>query len=252
MGNAGLSGVVVLDFGQPWIQNGAYGSIIFAPSLPFASITNITAAAEAYLDGFYACSGRGPQLRLAVGTSNYKNTTGFVNANHGAAWGQMVNTLASYITSKGYGSQEFARGANDMEPSWNTTTQTRAWVDGYNSATTLPLYNYGSADGCPPYGSCNNGWTQGDLWYVSYGAADSYPLPEIYFQSMANEWYQESLFSAQSESGKMGFIGTMTEYGSDSSTFTPSQGFQQLQNALNGDSRTAFPLTYSTDITHAN
>ena len=252
MGSAGLSGAVVLDFGQPWTQNGTQGSIIFAPSLPFKSIADITAAAEAYLDGFYNCSPRNSTLRLAVGTSNYHYPSGFVPADHGAAWGNMVNALSAYISNKGYGAQEFARGANDMEPSWESVSHTRAWVDGYNSATALPLYNYGSADGCPPYGSCNNGWTQNDLWYVSYGSAASYPLPEIYYQSQVSEWYQESLYSALNKGAKMSFLGTMTEYSSDSSTFTPSQGFQALQNALNADSRTAYPLTYSTDITHAN
>lgn len=253
MGSAAQSGVVILDFGEPW-YSGGYGTILYGAN-SFASIASIQAGAQSFLDGFWNCSPSTPVLRLAVGTSNYGSQ---VTSGHGTAWGNLVAALNSYISTKGYGSQEYARGANDMELSWNSYATTKAWVDAYNAATTLPLYDYGDAGGCPPYGSCNNGWTQADLYDVSWGAKDSYPFPEIYTTngSQASEWYNESLFSALNEpAGKMGILGTMTQYaacGCGSSTNTPAQGFDQLQNDLNGDSRTAYAMSYSTDITYAN
>ena len=255
MGSASQSGIVLLDFGQPWNSGGTQGSIIFDANLDFVSIAQITNAAEGYLDGFWNCSPSSPQLRLAIGTSNYKSTTGYVTYAHGQAWGNMVNTLANYISSKGYGSQEYARGADDIEMDWDNTTQSRAWVDGFNAASTAPLYDYGDAAGCPPYGSCNNGWSQNDLWYVSWGSRDSYPVPEIYTNGTANEWYQESLYSSLNKSnGRLGILGTLTQWAASGNccTFTPAQGFDTLQNLLNSDSRTSYNMSYSTDITYAN
>lgn len=110
----------------------------------------------------------------------------------------------------------------------------------------------------PPYGGCNNGWSQYALWYVSWGSADAYPFPEIYATSGANatEWYQESLYSVNNQSnGKLGFLGTLTQYAAcncGGGTNTPAQGFDQLQNDINGNSSTAYGMSYSSDITWAN
>jgi hypothetical protein len=254
MGSAGLSGVVILDYGQPWTSGSTQGTYDYGSA--FASISSIVNAAEGFLDGFYNCSGPSPQLRLAIGTSNYGSQ---VTTAAGQAWAGAVNQLSSYISSKGYGSQEYARGAIDAEPGWDTGfTATSNWIGGYNSGTSLPLYDYGSADDCPYSGFSGNcdGWGQHGLWYVSWGNTDGYPLPEIYQYSMAEQWYTESVYSATTQSnGKLDFLGTMTQYaacGCGSSTYTPSQGFNALQGLINGDSRTAYNMSYSTDITWAN
>lgn len=253
MGKAGLSGVVILDFGEPY-YSGGQGTYTYGSA--YASDSTIVNAAEGFLDGFWNCSGSSPQLRLAIGTSNYG---GNVTSASGQAWGGAVNSLATYISSKGYGSQEYARGAIDAEPGWDTEfSHTSSWIDGYNSASSAPLYDYGSADDCPYSGFSGNcdGWGQNGLWYVSWGNSDGYPVPEIYQYSMAEQWYTESVYSAVNKSnGKLDFLGTMTQYaacGCGSSTYSPSQGFNALQNLINGDSRTAYGMSYSTDITWAN
>ncbi|MFN2450312.1 MAG: hypothetical protein ABR508_11095 [Candidatus Baltobacteraceae bacterium] len=254
MGKAGQSGVVVLDYGQPWTSGSTQGTYDYGSA--FASDSSIVAAAESYLDGFWNCSGSSPQLRLAIGSSNYGSQV--TNA-AGQAWGNAVNTLNTYISNKGYGSQEYARGAIDAEPGWDTGfTNTSNWITGYNAATSTPLYDYGSADDCPYSGFSGNcdGWGQHGFWWVAWGNTDGYPLPEIYQWSMADQWYYGSVYSATTQSnGKMDFLGTMTQYaacGCGSSTYTPAQGFNTLQNLLNGDSRTAYAMSYSTDITWAN
>lgn len=253
MGTAGLSGIVILDFGEPY-YSGAEGTYTYGNA--FASDSDIVNAAEGFLDGFWNCSGSAPQLRLAIGSSNYGSHTG---TSAGQAWGDAVNSLNSYISSKGYGSQEYARGAFDAEPGWDTEfTRTSSWVDGYNATTKSPLYDFGSADDCPYGGFSGNcdGWGQHGLWYISWGNTDAYPVPEIYQNSMAQQWYTESVYSSTSESnGRLGFLGTMTQYaacGCGGSTYTPAQGFDTLQNLLNGDSRTSYNMSYSTDITWAN
>ncbi len=254
MGKAGLSGVVILDYGQPWTSGSTQGTYDYGST--WVSDSAIIGAAEGYLDGFWNCSGSAPRLRLAIGTSNYGSE---VSNAAGVAWGHAVNSLNSYISSKGYGSQEYARGAVDAEPGWDTEfSRTSAWIDGYNSATSTPLYDYGSADDCPYSGFSGNcdGWGQHGLWYVSWGNTDGYPVPEIYQWLMGDQWYYESVYSSTSESnGRLGFLGTMTQYaacGCGSSTYTPAQGFDTLQNLINGDSRTSYTMSYSTDITWAN
>jgi hypothetical protein len=253
MGTAGLSGIVILDFGEPYYSGGE-GTYTYGNA--FASDSSIVTAAEGFLDGFWNCSGSAPQLRLAIGTSNYGSHTG---NSAGQAWGNAVNSLNSYISSKGYGSQEYARGAIDAEPGWDTEfSRTSSWIDGYNTATTAPLYDYGSADDCPYSGFSGNcdGWGQHGLWYVSWGNSDGYPVPEIYSYTLANQWYTESVYSSTNESnGRLGFLGTMTQYaacGCGSGTYTAAQGFNTLQNLLNGDSRTSYTMSYSTDISWAN
>ena len=38
----------------------------------------------------------------------------------------------------------------------------------------------GAAEGCPPVGSCNNGWSYEDIYYVNWGNSPAYPFPQIY------------------------------------------------------------------------
>ncbi|MDE3090701.1 MAG: hypothetical protein KGJ80_15105, partial [Chloroflexota bacterium] len=193
---------------------------------------------------------------------------GNVSTAHGQAWAQMVRDVNAWITASGYNSKLLAAGANDMEPSWNSPTDTRAWVDGYfSSAPYVALYNFGSCDSCP-FSSCPsctlpNGWTQEDIWYVSWGAGAAYPLPEIYLTSGANadQWYRIGVYAYTKHGSSMNFQGSFTQWQAcqdvgpgacPNTDNTPSAGWTQLYNSLNSDTRTVQPLNYSTDITWKN
>jgi len=65
-------GIVVLDFGQPsYTATGTISGTILFNSGNFASTTDISKAAEAFLDGYWNCTpANGPFLTLVVGTSN--------------------------------------------------------------------------------------------------------------------------------------------------------------------------------------
>ena len=265
-GSANESGVIVLDFGQPWYQNGIYGTIIFK-SLAFVGIDQITTASESFLQGYWDCvpGGSASFITLAIGLNNYKGytTTSTHAYSHGQAWGMMVNNVNDWIATQGFDSYEIAAGADDMEMMYNSAPHTRAWADGYASVSQYTYYDYGDAAGCPPYGSCNNGWTQADVTYVSWDLDPAFPLPEIYTtnESQAREWYQMSLYSYNNPgpNGHMIISGSFTQYGAcqitqgcGSENNTPSQGWTQLWKRLNADSRTAQSLDYSSDITWAN
>lgn len=291
----GTSGLVILDFGQPWhcvtpvkdcspAQVNTYGTFLPNDSAgqPYKTIADITAAAEAFLDGYYVSGANNTQtLRLAIGTNNFCLTAADCAeidfTQHGAAWGQMVQTLETYVENQGYGQQEYVAGASDMELEWNSAAETEEWVQAFASANTqanpLILYDYGDASGCPTTiasspgnRACNPSggysWTQADVLYIA-GENDSQPVPEIYCSpGDANEWYELSRFSVAQDFGKILIPGTLTEYSAATergavceegvAVNTPQQGFQQLQEALDGDPTTVDPsLVYSTDITYS-
>jgi hypothetical protein len=175
--------VVVLDFGRPGYQNGTYW----------------------------------PNVRLAIGTSNYGSSADF-NA-HGKAWGTMINNIASWISQKGYGYQESIAAANDMEMSWNAAAKTRSWADGYASTSSWAYYDFGDAGGCPQQelsynGSCNNGWKQEDVWYVSWGVAPAYVLAEMYNTAgaQAKQWRYLSLYSYKTHGYSIYISGSFTQW----------------------------------------
>jgi hypothetical protein len=248
MGNK--NGIVVLDFGAPHYANGTWGTWTFGNF--FASTKAIKNAAKSFLEGYWYCTSKSaPYLRLALGTSNYGNHVG---SGHGRAWAKMVNDLNGWVRTRGWDVQEGVRGANDMEPSWNPPRATRQWVRSYGNAARgkSHYYNYGSADACPPYGNCANGWTQGDVWYVSWGARRAYPTPQIYYETNARQWYQMVLYSHTHHGKALRLLSTFTTHAADTSTYTPRQAWDKAHGLLNSDSRTSQTIPFSTDITWNN
>lgn len=256
--------VVVLAFGQPTYESGSYGTYYYANGAPFASTAQIAEVAKQFGYGYWVGTGSetGSFLTVAIGTSNLGARTTF--SNHGAAWAQMVNSVHQWYVDNGYATQVKAEGASDMELAWNGPTTTRSWVDGYDSANNRALYDFGNAAGCPTTGSggtnglCQNGWTQDDVWYKSWGASPSYPLPEIYLTNGDNawQWQKVSLYGAVSKGGRLGFLGSMAQQGAcqqkgtcdPSEMNSPDAAWSQLWDALNSDTRTAQDLSWSTDI----
>jgi hypothetical protein len=248
MGNE--SGIVVLDFGAPHYADGTWGTWTFGNF--FASTKAIKNAAKSFLEGYWYCTSKSaPYLRLALGTSNYGNHVG---PGQGRAWAKMVNDLNGWVRRQGWDVQEGVRGANDMEPSWNSPQATRRWVRAYgdDAKGKSHLYNYGSADSCPPYGDCANGWTQGDVWYVSWGARRAYPTPQIYYEAQARQWYRLALYGYAHHGEAMRLLSTFTEHAADPSTYTPRQAWEKTHGLLNADSRTSQTIPFSTDITWNN
>lgn len=264
-GRAGEGGTIILAFGQAWMQDDAFGVIYYRPGFPFASTATVAEAAKGFLRGYWECAPPSAQLNLAVGTNNYKGATGYA---HGVAWGQMVNQLHAWLQANappGVSERLAVFGGNDIEMSWNTSALTRDWVNGYASATARPFINFGTCDGCPTTGSPdrqpNNGWTVDDVWFVN-SAPVAIPFPEIYLRSGVNadQWYRMSLFAAQQKGAKLAFGGLLTQWQAcqEKGTCggltdnTPQQGWQQLQDALNADPRTAMTLPPPSDITWRN
>lgn len=285
-GRNGERGTAVLAFGQPVQVGFGYGTFIY-DFLSEVSTQQIAEAVKGYARGYYACSSPDAHLNLAVGTSNYHGET---NANHGKAWAGMINDLHQWLQqpiamsvgrnalrisngvktgvaqTETLSSRVGIYGANDIEPSWNSAANTRAWVDGYGSTAIRPFLNFGSCDGCPtagnPSAQPNNGWTLEDVWYVSYGASQALPFPEIYAQSGVNarQWQYVSLYAYTRHGARLDFAGLLTQYQAcqdrdpiGCATYgldlAPKQGWAQFQEILNRDARTAQVLPMPSDIT---
>ena len=249
--------VVALLFGGPTFDavSQAYGASLWGHQ---STVSDIASLAQDFIIGYYNALGTHTNLhvRLVLATSNSgKNVT----SNHGKAWAQMVNSVASWVIAQGYVAQVDIAGGTNIELGFNAFAATSNWVNGYASVTPNRfLYDLGAAEGCPPFGSCNNGWTQDNLWFVSWGAVPSLPLPEIYNSANAKQWQNLSLFGFQHHNQSVIILGALTEQGActqypndptcNPTAFTPAQGWQTLFNTLNKDSRTAQTLPWSTDI----
>lgn len=278
-----LNEVIILDFGEPRVQTQrvkknklyTYSTLLY-DNMTYASTNNIASCVEQFIDSFVSSFQSTVQhsITIAVGTTNYGNQV--TNA-HGQAWGNMINSINTYILNKRVTDSRYcsiqAVGANDMETGWNTPSVTRAWVDGYRSSTNYQLCNYGDAGGMPQApsrsttyiaGTGNNRWTLDDIWYVSDGGFNqftnthySFSLPEIYTTTgtQAAQWFNLDLYSHETYNQPLSIYGVLTEYTADNTTNPPSSGWNQLAGYIQSSNVTAGDLTngtpfmqWSTDI----
>jgi len=246
-GQSGVTGVVVLDFGEPDNSGSTYGTYDFGSH--FDSDTAILHAAANFAQGFWNCA-RGNSIDLAVGLSNYNGVGRYwSNAQWytaGSQWAQMINSVESFVVNNGYSSRITVDGADDIEVEWATAAQSENFVNGFAASiqTNHWLYDYGDDSGGtnPGYG-----WTAYDVWYCAYGAYPSYPIPEIYYNVDATlDWEPLDLWAVSNEGYPMYIIGVMTEYPTGN---TPAQGWTDMLNALDSNPSTAQnTIPWSTNI----
>jgi hypothetical protein len=254
------SSVVILHFFKPKVVNGVYGT---SGSGRFLSTATIKEAVRKFAHGYWMGTGSDTSsiVRILIGTTN-DNSSGAVTYAHGQAWSQLVRDTDAAIANSGYGSQAKARGAIDIEMSYSTYTAAKAWIDGYNSKFVAPyyVYNYGDAGGCPPVGSCDNGWSQDRVSTVTWRhAAGIYPMPQIYntLGTNAKQWQKIALYGASTYGIYPAFSGALSQSQAcaqkgncSGMNNTSQQAWDQLWNELtnDNDSRTPNSLSWSTDM----
>lgn len=252
-----INSEVVLAFGEQ-TSTGTYEA---GTSNVFFSNYNIENLAVIFTQGYFNCLGNDKTsiLTLGIGTNNYAYSS-YAN---GQVWANVVKIVQDFNHSHGWDTRVKTIGANDMETSWggtNSAQNTKAWADGFASvAISDPRYlDFGDAGGCTAADSsnnfsCNNGWHQSDVWYVSWGALPAYPLPEIYYNPPpyspvnAQQWTMISLYSNQHKGGRIDIKGPLDENSAQSSN-NSDQAWSQLWTTLNSHSETAQSLTYSAQM----
>ena len=269
-----------LIFGQPWIENGVYGVRHYGFGFPFISTAQVAAAATSFATGYANCSIISPnntRLVLGIGVTNQDSAMGeFVTLEHGEAWNQMISVINDNFDDTIIEFQVFTVGAADMEPDFNTAENTTNWVLGFTDQGTNPLYNLGTADGCPYEdvpgifdGLCGTinfpNWNQSDVWFISAGRAQLRVFPQIYSTNGVNaqQWYQIALYGIRTEQlFSTHFEGALTQFTACEQRNTdegclasnpylknsPEAGWDQLNIELNNDPQTVQNLPYSSDI----
>jgi hypothetical protein len=259
--------IVLLDFGTPMLVGGVYGfDLPGGATGEFRSRLQAKPVAVNFAVGYYACTGvdRSSTISLAVGTTNGGTQVRDNGYQQGRAFANFVKAITSAVAASGVSSQVIVRGAIDVEMDWNTYPDTREWYDGYDSLSNTPLYDFGDAAGCTQTGAattCNNGWTQERVWYVSEGFLLAQPLPEIYTNSgsQAKQWYQLARYTARNKPAKMLMAGTLTQFGAcqqvggcTTTDNTPAEGWTQLYNLLNADPTVRHSPRWSADISYSS
>jgi hypothetical protein len=218
--NCTNTSLVVLDFGQPALRNGVYGTNAY-DGATFHSLSEIDSAAYAYADGWWPATGSCPRLRFAVGTNNGGECPTVPNYGEtscdltqwGNSWVDTVYYVDQYLIQRGYSWQISVAGADDMETEWDHYDLTNQVVTGFNNGafgSSYIFYDFGDATPGNEYywiGSQRyDNWTQPHIWQVAWGAPLDVPLPEIYTDSQSSDWEGVEL-----NAGSMTIWGTMSE-----------------------------------------
>lgn len=210
--------LAILNFGQVGYAN-QYGTYYFnkAAGYPFISDNQIAAAVEQYATGWFYATGTCPSLRIAIGTNNSNECPhGSPCSTYyaGYAWGNMVNTVNSWLSARGFSPQIDAAGADDIETDlahgWDTPGKTFPFLQGFYNASGAHntfLYDFGIA-------TVNSVWTDAEVYAAAWGDYFDVPLPEIYTSQNTLDW--ATLYHHHTN---MVFYGTLTECASINSGY---------------------------------
>jgi len=224
----GVSGIVILDFGQPAYNGHTYGTFLFSGR--FAGNKAITRALLAYGHGYAYCLRRGSHshISLARGTNNYHPQVPSAYK-AGRKWARETMALARALKRHGLDEHVTSAAADDAEPAWDRGFhKTRDFFRGYRAARTGHLlYNYGSLDG-----GVGSIWNARQAFYVASGMRDSRALPEIYNRRMARQWASLALTARRLYHRPLRFAGVMASHHAGRGFLKPREAHRALVHAL--------------------
>jgi hypothetical protein len=279
--------LVILDYGYPIYQGGAYGAQllydsgqkVYTPEIISTAVDFVTG----YISGVRDDYTSHVQLVISVNNCCWDGQLSLFQG-HGAAWAGVVNSINSQIGSNS--SRVKVIAGSDMEqqdPGGNRPYSSTQWLayymansnchPGLDNSVDGCFYNFGdlviniSGTSCATAYSTTT-WQACDVWNVSWGAHrinESHfarPVPEIYhgaiiqppWGSDANAWQKLSVFSNdQMLSGPIFFVGSLTQRARcDDACLNgnnyPWEGFQLLSRALASNTTTRQAMRWSADI----
>lgn len=262
--------LTILDFGATAnLGGGVWGATCF--SGPDSDTAQLTSDAKKFALGFFNnINTAGATAKISVGTST-DSLQSWSDANitaHATAWAGMINTLNTWAINNGYSGRVSFSGSSDMEMNMASAAKTRTWVAGFAAGiNSWNLFNFGDAAGCTQTvggdtSACGTAkypdWTSSDVWYISWGSGVSNPAPEIYFNSMAHEWYALARYATDVHpaAGRMNFVDSVSEAsacgcgGTGGTEYSPNAAWTALSGLINGDPATADAIRWSTNFTY--
>lgn len=238
-----------------------YGATAYGSSN--VTVGQISTAVKNFVNGYARCLvRRTSRLAVTFGPTNQEGATmNPVGVGSGQAWASGVKSVDDYIYNNGYSSFLSTGGAIDMELEYNNPTNSKGFVDGFNSPTFEPLWNFGDSTGCPQLSSDSQDcggkgyiWTQSDVHYVTWGAAPARSLPQNYNTVGTTSNQRQYLryywgdYYAGTLTQSAACVQTNQGLGCSGANNSPQTGFTMLDNKLNSTSQTAETLTYATDM----
>jgi hypothetical protein len=235
-------------------QSDSQHGVILSATIRFVSYTDMVKALNAYVDGYASQQRPSAPITLAIATNNdidVSHSSGTSFANH------IVDPVRAHASR--YPGITIA-GSDDMEPGFRGGyAATSAWLNGYLHGTHAPFVFTGSADGCSwttANGGCNNGWTMRGMYHVAGGASPIriINLPQIYNDTMAQQWRYISLTGVVHNQPRIDFGGALTEWtacrqAGSCGSLTGNSAWKQMWKQLNAEPKLKVnSLPYSTDL----
>lgn len=234
--------VIILSFGAPQYGSNGYGigkyGSGYGQYTPFFGTDSIKNDVEQFMRGYNATHTK--DMELAIGFNTSVDCITKYGGNF-YDFGRALKVLLSDITPVGHITQISAAIDAEQGYGWMPPSKVRPIIDGFNEQYVpgyYSMYDFGDDElGTNPGSAEKNGWTAEDVWYVANGAVSSSPIAEIYYYDDEGEWYSLSLWAYNNKNYSIFFDGVLSENGINNS-YTDSQSYYALLNALQQDSRT--------------
>ena len=238
--------LTVLDFGAPCYDAlGVYGTQLFNTT-SCTTDDQLVPLATAWLRGYQSThSSSTPLAILALGTSNSltgattvpgKALTDVQMQASGQAW--FTNVVQPVAAALSGPAPVVVWAGSDIEQSnsgdWYGPGPSRAWVDGYGAAAASSLGSTRRCSGNDPFRLANygdnvltGGWSNADIYYVSWGAPVACAVPEIYIPAMAQDWARLIQWAQANGQPPVIFTGPMSR-GGGGGTLSAADSWSQL------------------------
>jgi hypothetical protein len=223
-GQAGMQGIVILDFGRPASDGTSDGTLAFGRT--FVSFADIVGAVQNFIIAYYNYAPADTTIDVAVGTNNscgLLQPCGAVicgcpdEPSNYITWGRelaaAVVALRAWSTEygsvNGFTDTVRVAAADDAEPAFDPGYyNTYDVMEGYAQAvggSVPPMVDYGSAE--PGF------WTEDQLLQIANGFAPNVAMPEIYTADQVNQWANLVAYANTSHNEAVTIYGVLTTAG---------------------------------------
>jgi hypothetical protein len=223
-GQAGMQGIVILDFGRPASNGTSDGTLDFGQT--FVSFANIVGAVQNFIIAYYNAAPAYTTIDVAVGTNDscgMFQPCGAVicgcpdEPSNYITWGhELADAVvalrawaADYGSVNGFTDTVRVAAADDAEPAFDPGYyNTYDVMEGYAQSvggSIPPMVDYGSAD--PGF------WTEGQLLQIANGFAPNVAMPEIYSADQVNQWANLVSYANAAQNEAVTIYGVMTTPG---------------------------------------